>query len=223
MAVNKNVDIYSNTPELYWPVCGYNYDGRLTINANIRCPDYSELKQSWHLTPKFKDMKDSEPEDFPQAGFSRFWEGLAKAENAYILDSYFTDDNLDKVLVRELIRLRESATREALNLVIFSSGSNLGKRASSMEQSLRSRKIDNCTIKIYPFDDAILHDRFALLDRDLWHFGVSIGGFYGGLHVISGPWPDRQDFHTLCKQLHREAIKNEEATNERPSKKRKKH
>lgn len=209
MAVKEKIDICSNAPELYWPVCEYKYDGHLAINANIRCPDYAELKQSCLTAPKFKDMDDKEPEDFPQAGFSRFWEGLAKAESAYILDSYFTDDNLDKVLVRELIRLRKGATQQALDLVIFSSGTNLGKRASDMQQRLRNHNIKKCTIKIYPFDRSILHDRFALLDEDLWHFGVSIGGFYGGLHAISGPWPGRQDFHTLCEQLRKEAIKNE--------------
>lgn len=222
MAVGKKDRADHQGPELYWPVCEYNQEGRLCIDAYIECPDYVQLKRSCKQIPKFKDMEKSKWEDFPQAGFSAFWEALAKAETAYIMDCYFTEDNLDKVLVRELIQLRKGATQAALTLVIFSSGSNLGSRASAMEQRLRDHRIKKCTIKIYLFDEAILHDRFAILDGNLWHFGVSIGGFYGGLHAISGPWPDRHDFLILCQQLENEALKKEGTTNERPSKKRKK-
>ena len=37
----------------------------------------------------------------------------------------------------------------------------------------------------YPF----LHDRFAITDGALWHFGATVGGGYSGLTAVSGPWP----------------------------------
>ena len=33
-----------------------------------------------------------------------------------------------------------------------------------------------------------LHDRFAIVDDDLWHFGSTVGGGYRGLTAASGPW-----------------------------------
>ena len=36
----------------------------------------------------------------------------------------------------------------------------------------------------FPF----LHDRFAIVDRGLWHFGSTVGGGYPGLTAASGPW-----------------------------------
>ena len=37
----------------------------------------------------------------------------------------------------------------------------------------------------FPF----LHDRFAILDGALWHFGSTVGGGHPGLTAVSGPWP----------------------------------
>ena len=36
----------------------------------------------------------------------------------------------------------------------------------------------------FPF----LHDRFAIVDGALWHFGSTVGGGYPGLTAASGPW-----------------------------------
>ena len=37
----------------------------------------------------------------------------------------------------------------------------------------------------FPF----LHDRFAVVDEGLWHFGSTVGGGHPGLTAVSGPWP----------------------------------
>lgn len=34
-----------------------------------------------------------------------------------------------------------------------------------------------------------LHDRFAIVDDGLWHFGSTVGGGHSGLTAASGPWP----------------------------------
>ena len=38
----------------------------------------------------------------------------------------------------------------------------------------------------FPF----LHDRFAVVDGTLWHFGSTVGGGHRGLTAASGPWPE---------------------------------
>ena len=37
-------------------------------------------------------------------------------------------------------------------------------------------------------DFPFLHDRFAIIDGALWHFGATVGGGHSGLTVVSGPW-----------------------------------
>lgn len=34
------------------------------------------------------------------------------------------------------------------------------------------------------------HDRFALVDDSVWHFGAKIAGMYKGMNAFSGPWQD---------------------------------
>ena len=38
--------------------------------------------------------------------------------------------------------------------------------------------------RYFPF----LHDRFAIVDGELWHFGSTVGGGHPGLTAVSGPW-----------------------------------
>ena len=50
----------------------------------------------------------------------------------------------------------------------------------------------------YPF----LHDRFAVVDDALWHFGATVGGGHPSLNAASGPWPAEEtrsvDFFEEC-------------------------
>ena len=48
-------------------------------------------------------------------------------------------------------------------------------------------KVQWCAVlhrNAYPF----LHDRFAVVDDALWHFGATVGGGHPGLNAASGPW-----------------------------------
>lgn len=55
----------------------------------------------------------------------------------------------------------------------------------------------------FPF----LHDRFAVVDGALWHFGSTVGGGHRGLTAASGPWPEDQTrgkhfFDECWRRLH---------------------
>jgi hypothetical protein len=39
--------------------------------------------------------------------------------------------------------------------------------------------------------DKSVHDRFALVDDDLWHFGSTVGGGYHQLSAASRGWYER--------------------------------
>ena len=66
--------------------------------------------------------------------------------------------------------------------------------ASALTQSCNEERHDNREVTVrwratlstdsFPF----LHDRFAIVDADLWHFGATVGGGHPGLTAVSGPW-----------------------------------
>ena len=67
--------------------------------------------------------------------------------------------------------------------------------ASMLTQSCNAGRLDHLQVEArwsssldrddFPF----LHDRFAIVDGALWHFGATVGGGYPGLTAVSGPWP----------------------------------
>ena len=58
---------------------------------------------------------------------------------------------------------------------------NLNRVDTSRVNVRWSATLDNSSI---PF----LHDRFAIVDESLWHFGSTVGGGHPGLTAVSGPW-----------------------------------
>lgn len=33
-----------------------------------------------------------------------------------------------------------------------------------------------------------IHDRFAIIDNELWHFGATVGGFHRDVNAVSRGW-----------------------------------
>ena len=60
---------------------------------------------------------------------------------------------------------------------------NMDRPISKQAQVRWSTKLDKDR---FPF----LHDRFAIVDGALWHFGSTVGGGHSGLTAASGPWPE---------------------------------
>lgn len=64
-----------------------------------------------------------------------------------------------------------------------------------------SLKIANC-----------IHDRFAIIDNELWHFGATVGGFVRDVNAVSRGWDAEahgavQFFDTVWKMANREVKK----------------
>ena len=67
--------------------------------------------------------------------------------------------------------------------------------ANMLTESCNEGRLDNLQVEArwsatldrrgFPF----LHDRFAIVDGALWHFGSTVGGGHRGLTAASGPWP----------------------------------
>lgn len=58
----------------------------------------------------------------------------------------------------------------------------------------RRRRTGNCRIEIkftlqqnFPY----IHDRFAIIDNELWHFGAAIGGMHNQVNISSRGWDAR--------------------------------
>ena len=62
---------------------------------------------------------------------------------------------------------------------------NMDRSGSNLAEVRWSSKLDKHR---FPF----LHDRFAIVDGALWHFGSTVGGGHPGLTAASGPWSEAE-------------------------------
>lgn len=67
----------------------------------------------------------------------------------------------------------------------------LSARAARINGSNRSRRKQLELLAKATLDGGYphLHDRFAVVDDELWHFGSTVGGFHRGLTAASRGWP----------------------------------
>jgi len=84
--------------------------------------------------------------------------------------------------IRILTAAHEDVSRELLQLFEL-------KESLINEQS--GRRGNKCRIQINtglsdsPID---VHDRFAIIDDELWHFGATVGGFHASVNAASRGW-----------------------------------
>ena len=85
------------------------------------------------------------------------------------------------------------------------------RRRRDMTQSLNMNRSDSRQVEVqwrttldtgkFPF----LHDRFAIIDRAVWHFGSTVGRGHKGLTAASGPWSASEtramEFFETCWRL----------------------
>ena len=131
-----------------------------------------------------------------------FVQAVAEAHRrVFIMDSHF-----DEVAVRSLQGALGSSLASDVRLLTGSVDDLERKRRDLEERMNLYRRGENVNVRwhatldrrSYPF----LHDRFAVVDGALWHFGATVGGGHPGLNAASGPWAAGQtrsvDFFEEC-------------------------
>ena len=172
---------------IYWP-------GHADLSGDETTPDLSAF-------PTFAAMKAraSARPPSPLAAFARAVRD--SQDRVLIMDRFlFTSEhgsaqvNVDAVMAWfstgpavSDVRLLTSASSEE-QPEIARQFSELAKSINS-NQSHRASRID---IRInFNLKDLIdeIHDRFAIIDNELWHFGATVGGLHPGLNAASRGWP----------------------------------
>ena len=167
-------------PQLLWP--------------SIRYGNGIEREDATHF-PDAREIRDRR--DSIKAGneFSlrAFEEAVEDAEvHVLLLDRHFDKQGAD-ILVGALVlsqvrkvrlltgrgRLADADRKELENALTQSCNEG---RQDSYQVAVRWRA--TLSTDDFPF----LHDRFAIIDGALWHFGATVGGGHSDLTAVSGPW-----------------------------------
>lgn len=134
----------------------------------------------------------------PMDAFSKTVSGAL--ERVWIVDEYFLlpdkgrpDDRILTILdwfplqlvasdIRILTKNHEEISEDMLELF---------KQKEKDINVHQARRAQNCSIQINTrlterFD--YVHDRFAIIDDELWHFGATVGGFHASVNAASRGW-----------------------------------
>ncbi len=138
-----------------------------------------------------------------------FFEAMSNAlERVLIVDNYFfkpyegKGDNEDEKLddrINILLLPMESRNFQASEVKILS-GCDANETQKSLQAKLHSRAHQinlkfprpigspPLSIEFKTLPDRLVHDRFAIIDDELWHFGGTVGGFEKQFSVASRGW-----------------------------------
>ena len=111
-----------------------------------------------------------------------------EARRLLVLDSYF-----DAVGVHALRFALDYSQVYEIRLLTGQTEDDTGPWHQDLVRRVNMDRLDRLRVDVewrklrrrsFPF----LHDRFAVVDDALWHFGATVGGGHEGLNAASGPW-----------------------------------
>ena len=165
-------------PRLLWPSIEYG--------DQVRANDMDRFPETYKVRERHRAISQGQI-----LGLVAFEEAVLSAEDrVLVLDRHFDETGA-------------RALEDALSLshvwdVRLLTGRVVDEKREELRRVLTDRcnsdRADGRTVDVqwrtslgrdrFPF----LHDRFAIVDGTLWHFGSTVGGSHSGLNAVSGPW-----------------------------------
>ncbi len=144
----------------------------------------------------------------PKPGVSIVWQAMRNAQRRI----YLFDDNIGpEEFCRFLQILKQREKRHDALPIKFLLLTNLANKETKSTISQLYNYVESCFSKtqltVLPTKMnhfLYIHDRFALIDDAVWHFGATIGAMHRSYNAFSGPWYDKNNamskfFHFLAK------------------------
>ena len=156
------------------------------------CDDLFHFPKMWQVKRRCKESGRWHDGDkttliFPLSAFTSAVKNSQKC--ILVLDPHF-----DKVGVDALLPALEAETSRATDIRLLTGSGKCEKeelrRLLELSRNTARTTSDQVEILWSTRKLSFLHDRFAVVDDDLWHFGSTVGGGHRGLTAASGPWPE---------------------------------
>lgn len=196
--VNEPESISSPTPpKLIWP--NFTFDG---FKQRYEESDMYQFPNQCIITTNNRLFNQNKNENNTYLGCKEFWQSFRSARIIYIIDKKF-DPVCFKRVEKEIETAQKCHDYKDQQVKIFTSLSGEFKKTG------QHKEIGTASISIFFIDkNALIHDRFVLMDNEIWHCGATIGGMHASLNALSGGWPDvgncmRNYCEYLAKELSR--------------------
>ena len=163
-------------PELLWPSIVFGSNGPISSDAKY-FPEKEYIYERRKLN-KYQAMT-----------LVAFEQAVSDAKlRLLVMDPHF-----DETGANSLRFALEKSQVSDVRLLTGGSATELEKMRNEMEWLVNQHRNDQrvnihwCS-KLDSNSFPFLHDRFAVVDGSLWHFGATVGGGHPSLNAASGPW-----------------------------------
>ena len=187
----------SKVARLRWPSVEYGYPAR--CRDLFHFPDMNLVKHRHDLGARHDDDKTSSSLELVE--FTSAVEQSLKC--ILVLDPHF-----DEIGVETLAPALASSRAKDIRLLTRGGKHEREELRKTLEKfrNMNWTAPDRAEIHWSTRSLSFLHDRFAIVDNDLWHFGSTVGGGHRGLTAASGPWPEDEtrgrEFFEECWRRH---------------------
>lgn len=128
-------------------------------------------------------------------GSSEFWECFDKSQNVLFADLFF-DEFCYERLFRQLNKIAANKDMNNKDIRIYCKQANVVKLQSLHGEKQKKNKDVfkkfKITINSFAYEFS-MHDRFAIMDQEIWHCGAAVGGMSGKLSALSRGWEDKNN------------------------------
>ena len=177
-------------PRLLWASIKYTNAGVASSDAT-RFPTIDDVNARHGECSRVRGRLES-GERFPDNPMTlvAFEEAVMEAQSRLlVLDPHF--DAVGVHALRDALDYNSAA--KEIRLLTGQSEDDTAPWRQDLEQRINMDRTDRRDVDVewrklrrrsFPF----LHDRFAIVDDALWHFGATVGGGHEGVNAASGPW-----------------------------------
>ena len=173
------------TPELLWPLFDWDHSGLISRECG-NFPEISDIEKSMRALTLY------DGKIIP--GSKKFWDKFLDSDKVIFIDRFFSTDEMEKMFYELQTRSENGNYPSDIAIICI----NYYREVNTMNRQRRNVPSNIHVHKMLPTSkkDAVkniiydIHDRFAIMDNEIWHFGSTLGGHMKQLTAFSRGWTD---------------------------------
>lgn len=188
--------------KLIWPYFTYSeiksgFLGDYLERDSDTFPGFNVVYQNHVIFNEAKEFHKDE-DDFPGIGLGikEFWETFRQRTEILLADPHFSTIQYRRMIsiLDEMLSSNDGKTGKDIQIYGRNKIKKLVEYAEKEKQEYQ-RIYETFKISIWelPSGRGAVHDRFAIMNGEIWHCGASICGMHSALNAVSRGWVDKDD------------------------------
>lgn len=178
-------------PTLIWP----NFIMR-DYSAEIIEKDEYEFCYSLGFDIQLKNYKEFKANHGICPGSNEFWKKFRESKNIIFWDKFFDVEAIERVDYELNLISKDVLDNKIDKEIYILCGNDIDKVKNKYDDFCKqdSDIYTRNLIKIHSVRDKDwFHDRFAIMDQEIWHCGSTVGGIEPCMNVLSRGWFDKDN------------------------------